>query len=47
MRRSLLYFLQDKERFAKVQRNAMSTRFNWPDSVTQYERMYQNALGRY
>ena len=47
MRRSLLYFLQDKERFTKVQRNAMSTRFNWPDSVTQYERMYQSALGRY
>ncbi|MBR7630773.1 MAG: glycogen synthase GlgA [Aeromonas popoffii] len=47
MRRSLLYFLQDKERLARVQHNAMSTRFNWPDSVTQYELMYQSALGRY
>ena len=28
MRRSLLYYLQDPERFARVQRNAMNTRFN-------------------
>ena len=46
MRRSLLYYLQDPERFAQVQRNAMNTRFNWPDSVTQYEQMYQDALAR-
>lgn len=46
MRRSLLYYLQDPERFARVQRNAMNTRFNWPDSVTQYEQMYRDALAR-
>jgi starch synthase len=46
MRRSLLYYLQDPERFARVQRNAMNTRFNWPDSVTLYEQMYQDALAR-
>lgn len=46
MRRSLLYYLQDPEQFARVQRNAMNTRFNWPDSVIQYEQMYRDALAR-
>lgn len=45
MRRSLLYFLQDKAQFTKVQRRAMKTRFDWPDSICQYEEMYQSALG--
>ncbi|MGY3858126.1 glycogen synthase GlgA [Aeromonas intestinalis] len=46
MRRSLLHYLQEPERFAKVQRTAMQTRFNWADSVTQYEQMYRDALAR-
>ena len=44
LRRSLLSYLQEPERFAQVQRNAMNTRFDWPDSVTQYEQMYLDAL---
>jgi starch synthase len=46
MRRSLLYFLQEPERFALIQRRAMQTRFDWPDSVDQYVQMYRDALAR-
>ena len=46
MRRSLLYFLQDPDRFALIQRRAMQTRFDWPDSVEQYVQMYRDALAR-
>ncbi|WP_323981375.1 glycogen synthase GlgA [Aeromonas media] len=44
MRRSLLHYLQEPERFARVQQNAMNTRFDWADSVLLYEQMYQDAL---
>jgi starch synthase len=44
MRRSLLYYLQDPIHFARVQRNAMQSRFEWADSVGGYEQMYHHAL---
>ena len=44
MRRSLLHYLQEPERFARVQQNAMHTRFDWADSIPLYEQMYQDAL---
>lgn len=44
MRRSLLFFLQEPEDFARVQRNAMQTRFCWETSVKEYESMYRTAL---
>ncbi|MGL5949031.1 MAG: glycogen synthase GlgA [Aeromonas sp.] len=45
LRRSLIYFLQDKAQFAAVQQRAMHTRFLWADAVSEYEAMYQQALG--
>ena len=44
MRRSLLHYLQEPARFARVQHHAMNTRFDWADSVILYEQMYQDAL---
>lgn len=44
LRRSLIHFIQDKPEFIQIQRNAMNTRFEWPQAVAQYERMYRQAM---
>jgi len=46
LRRTLLFYLQDQEEFRRVQQNAMHTRYLWQESVKDYERMYQDALGQ-
>lgn len=46
LRRSLLFYMQEPEQFHQVQLRAMRTRFNWSDSVIQYEEMYRNAMAK-
>ena len=41
MRRSLIHYLQEPERFARIQQNAMNTCFDWAGSVPLYEQMYR------
>lgn len=45
LRRALLFFLQEPEAYAKVQQQAMRTRYLWSHSVKDYEKMYHQALG--
>ena len=45
MRRALILYLEDRDEFLRIQKNAMRTRYLWRDSVHQYETIYKQALG--
>ncbi len=45
MRRALLFFLQEPEEYARVQKIAMHTRYSWNRSAEAYIKMYEDAHG--
>jgi starch synthase len=46
LRRVLIFYLQEQDEFMRIRTNAMRVRYNWQDSATDYEMVYQSALNK-